>query len=109
VKEPKKGKTALALAADNGHTAIAQALLAKGARAQEKDLEGSTVLIAAVEKGHAATVQALLDKGGDVRTKDENGVPLLLMAADRGHAETVRSCSLKAPMCILKTRMAILS
>ncbi len=58
------GQTPLSWAAENGHEAVVQQLLAKGADIETKDTwYGRTPLSWAAENGHEAVVQQLLAKG----------------------------------------------
>lgn len=71
------GQTPLTFAAENGHKAITQLLLSKGADIEVKCKNGRTPLSHAAEGGHEAVVQLLLNEGADIETKDgENRRPL---------------------------------
>jgi pectate lyase len=63
-------KTALQLAAMNGHKEIVELLLVKGARIDDqKSYPGRTALDYAVEKGHKDVVELLINKGADVNVE----------------------------------------
>lgn len=59
-----QGRTALHMAAANGHTAIAVTLLAAGADACAVNEGGNTPLHWAALNGHVAIAEALLEAGG---------------------------------------------
>ena len=74
-----KGKTALHLAAEEGHKAVVQLLVENGANInaeeQEKPLFGNTrkgrrALHLAAEKGHEAVVQLLVENGANVNAQE---------------------------------------
>ncbi|EFY94395.2 Ankyrin repeat-containing domain protein [Metarhizium robertsii ARSEF 23] len=80
------GRTALLVAAENGHNAIVRLLLNYGANYELKDrIYSQTLLSWAAEKGNKAIVELLLDKGADVKSKDEYGRTPLLIATENGH------------------------
>ncbi|KAI9674017.1 MAG: hypothetical protein M1829_003860 [Trizodia sp. TS-e1964] len=93
-KELKKvdvtGKTALIWAAWNGHEAVVQLLLEKGANVEAKDNDGWTALIRAAWEGHEAVVQLLLEKGANAETKDNYERTALIYAAWNGHEAVVQ-------------------
>jgi len=63
-------KTALLLAADEGHVNIVRVLIAWRSNVNARDNDGKTALIVAAARGHADIVQLLLQHGADVNTKD---------------------------------------
>ena len=67
--------TPLSWAAENGHVATVEVLLAKdGVDPDSKDLYGRTPLLCAANYGHAAVVEVLLAKDGvDPNSKDVDG------------------------------------
>jgi hypothetical protein len=85
-----RGFTALMLATDWGHTAIAAALLAAGAEVDKVDYDGMTALIWASWQGHTAIVKALLAAGADANHWDNDGDTALMLASYWGHAEIVK-------------------
>lgn len=79
------GGTALAFAADKGHTAVVELLLERGANPNSTDrFYNSTPLVWAVTHGHADIVRALLAKGA------EGEAEALMGAAREGHAGIVK-------------------
>jgi ankyrin repeat protein len=58
------GPSALALAAAHGHSRIVEALLARGARSDERDAEGFTVLWQASARNHVRATHVLQERGG---------------------------------------------
>jgi ankyrin repeat protein len=89
---PGDGMTALHWAAERGHAAVAEVLLASGASANaETRIGGYTPLHLASRVGNAAVVRALLDGGADVGATTEHSrvTALHLAAAAVGGAESV--------------------
>lgn len=81
-------ESALAFAAQAGHTAIAKALLASGTDATATTPDGAMPLAAAAQSGHVAMLHLLLEhNNGDVST-DAKGLALLV-AAQCGHLDAV--------------------
>ena len=63
--EDKYGKTALHVAAEKGHAAVARLLVEKGANVGAKDKDGRTALHQAAEWGHGTAVPLLLGEKGE--------------------------------------------
>ncbi len=78
----------ITIAAINGHVAIVELLLSKGA--EIRPTYDQAPLNAASAHGHLAVVQLLVKKGVDVNEKDERGDLPLSDAASGGHAEVVQ-------------------
>ena len=87
-KYKEEGQTPLFWAASDGHEAVVQLLIDKGADIEAKDRYGRTPLSWAAEKGHEAVVQLLIDKGADIEAKNHYGRTSLFWAAENGQ-ETV--------------------
>ncbi|KAH8760351.1 ankyrin repeat-containing domain protein [Diaporthe sp. PMI_573] len=86
------GFTALQLAADHGHLAVVDLLLAKGADANNWGTtenvivdgeRGGTALQLAVARGHSAVTKRLIDGGADVNMTCQNSSDTALQAAIR--------------------------
>lgn len=69
----KSGKTPLACDIRNGHNAIVEMLLGKGASIDMQDSSRQTLLSVAVEFRHKAIVKLLLDKNAKVNERDRKG------------------------------------
>jgi len=90
------GFTPLLFAARQQNGLVAEALLAKGAYVDMRDLkEGSTALITAASKGHTEVVQALLKRGArtDIEKAGSSGksASALSEAACQYHFETAQA------------------
>ena len=81
-KRTTDGKTALAIAAPEGHVPTVKALLAKGANPNLADAGGETPLLAAARDGEAEMVKALLEGKADPNAKDRAGRNALALARD---------------------------
>ncbi|KAK3384603.1 hypothetical protein B0T24DRAFT_716268 [Lasiosphaeria ovina] len=86
------GQTPLSWAAENGHEAVVNLLLERGANIETKDTKfGRTPLICATERGHEAVVKLLLERGANIETKDTKlGQTPLSWAAANGHEAVVK-------------------
>ena len=73
----------------NGETDKVQALLAKGADVNAKDIMGVTALMEAAMQGHTETVKVLLTHGADVSAKTNDGNTALMGAALESHTDIV--------------------
>lgn len=91
------GRTALMLAASEGHINLLELFLDKGSSLETKDKEGLTALSWACVRGRVIAVQMLLDRGSDVNTNDNSGRTPLDLAAFQVNLSLVRtrpvSCS----------------
>ncbi|KAL9598746.1 MAG: hypothetical protein Q9219_004304 [cf. Caloplaca sp. 3 TL-2023] len=82
--------TALHLAAIEGHTAIADLLLARGAYKDVQTRRGSTPLFLALRNRHPKTANLLLDHNVDVSLSDAKGFAPIHKAAENGLADMVK-------------------
>jgi ankyrin repeat protein len=65
------GQTALAVAAEFGHSDTVNLLLANGADPVASDLAPESALINAARQANANKVELILEKGADLKTKNE--------------------------------------
>ncbi len=87
----REGRTALMLAAFNGHSDSVSFLLDKGAEIDHADSIGRTALLYAASGPFPETVKLLIARGADVKTRDkQEGWTALMFASGEGHAETVK-------------------
>ena len=86
----KGGWTVLMRVAGEGHTEIAQLLLAHAADPNAKGFGGETALTIAAEHGHTEIVKALLTKGAEVNAKTEHGSTALHYGSEYGHPDVVK-------------------
>jgi len=90
----KSGKTALILAAEEGHSSIVDLLVKANADKERRVHEtaslyrGCTALLVAAQCGHTAVVAALAQAGADVNAEDKvDEASALLWAMKNGHSE----------------------
>jgi Ankyrin repeats (3 copies) len=90
-KDPGYGQTPLSWAAENGHGAVVELLLATGkVDVDSKDDSDRTPLSWAAGNGHKAVIELLLATGKvDVDSKDDSGRTPLSWAAENGHEAVV--------------------
>lgn len=87
-RKNREGETSLICAASNGHKALVELLLAKGADVEAKDRRhGDTALMGAARNGHKEIVASLLGRGADVNVKDNRGRTALTLAVEEGHTQ----------------------
>jgi len=85
-------RTALMLAAFNGHTGIAKLLISHGADVNMKDSVGRGALMFASTGSFNDTVKLLLEKGADVNTIElQESWTALMFAAAEGQAAVVKT------------------
>jgi len=90
-KKNSEGKTALMLAAANGHLAIVKALITFKADVNIQDEYGETALLAACWNGHEKIVNQLLAAGANPKVVDETGQTALHLASWQGHLAVVET------------------
>ena len=88
----EQGRTALMLAAFDGHSGAVDLLLRRGARVDAQDAAGRTALMYAASGPNAPTVKRLLAAAPavDLRDRDEHFTALMFAAAE-GQEENVRA------------------
>ena len=88
----EEGYAGLHLAAMEGHKAVVQLLLERGADIDSKDKGkfGRTPLSWAAENGHQAIVQLLLERGADIDSKDKYGRTPLWWSVEKVHEAVVQ-------------------
>jgi len=82
-------RTALMIAAFEGHDAIVSLLLKKGADPEAKDVDGWTALVHAAHEGRTDMVSLLIDNGVDVNVKINSGQSVLALAKQDNYEEIV--------------------
>jgi ankyrin repeat protein len=85
----EEGKTGLMLAAANGYTTIARALVSRGAKTNTSDFAGRTPLMMAAMNGDIDTMKLLLSEGANLEAQDNYGCTVLMIAAAEGQTGTV--------------------
>jgi ankyrin repeat protein len=88
--DAKSHYTPLYLAALNGQTEVATALINRGARIGARTPQQQTPLMAACRAGSSDLCRLLLEKGAEARAVDINGVTPLLLASMANHLSVVK-------------------
>jgi ankyrin repeat protein len=84
------GAAPVYIAAKEGHAAVVQFLLEKGAAPEGRAENDRTPLWVAADNGHANVVKVLLEKGAIVDARDDAGITPLARAAQHGYVEVVQ-------------------
>ncbi len=87
------GRSALLVAASEGHAQIARALRAANADVNLADSHGSTALMEAARAGAIGIVELLAEASPDIAAQDQHGRDALTLACQspRAHADTIRA------------------
>jgi len=88
-------KTALMIAAENGHTAAIETLCTNGANLNATTREGKTALMFAAENGHTAAIETLCTKGANLHATTREGKTALMIAAENGHTAAIETLCTK--------------
>jgi hypothetical protein len=91
--QDKVGRTALHLAAGNGHVAPTRALVEAKADVNKHDNLGLTALHMAAENGHAQVIEHLVEAKADVNSQDHVNRTALHMAAEGSSTDKMASFS----------------
>ena len=88
-----KGKSALMLAAGNGHTEIVELLVRNKADVNARDYDMLTPLMHAAQNGHVEIVKLLIRKKADVNARSKEGSTAWMYAVASGHTGCAESLS----------------
>jgi ankyrin repeat protein len=83
------GRTPLSRASENGHEAVAELLISKGADVNA-DNDGKTPLLHAVQEGHEEVAKLLINKGADVNASNYYGWTPLCCAIRNGYQKVAK-------------------
>ena len=83
-------RTALYIAATNGHEGVVRLLLERGAQREAANKNGATPLFIAAQRGHEGVVRLLLEGGAQREAANKDGATPLYIAAQQGHEGVVR-------------------
>ncbi len=90
-KKDNRGRTALGLAAINGHVEVVKALIAGKADLDIKNSDGWTALMLAAQNGHVEVVIALIESKADLDATMKDGWTALMIAALNGHVDILKA------------------
>jgi ankyrin repeat protein len=76
----------LFMAAERGHAAVIELLIARGATVGQRCQNGATAVFAASEQGRAVATKILLENGADAKQARDDGATPVYIAAQGGHA-----------------------
>lgn len=88
--QDEKGCTPLFRAAQQGHAACVELLLANGANCELHTKRHCTPCFAACQEGHLDVVELLARSGADIEVPNEHGTTPFAVAASRGHVQIVK-------------------
>jgi MSHA biogenesis protein MshM len=90
-----KGRTALMVAAEGGHTDTVDLLLSNGAKVNLKDKNGWTALMFAAYNNHLQTAYVLMDWGANPQLKNNAGRTAMQIARSKGNTELIKMVTQK--------------
>ncbi len=100
MRQTPNGYTALTAAAINGHRAVVEWLVAKGADVNAASADGMTALMCAAFDGNPDVIRVLAEKGADVNAKTPDGeVTPLLFAVLANHPAAAGALADKGARC----------
>lgn len=85
-----QGRTALLIAVDGNHAAVAKALIAAGASPNSQAANRDTPWLLAGARGHAEIIAAMIPAGPDLTIRNRFGGNALIPACERAHVEAVK-------------------
>lgn len=85
-----QGRTALLLAVDRNHPAVAKALIAAGASINSQAANLDTPWMLAGARGNAEIIKAMIPAGPDLTIRNRFGGNALIPACERAHVDAVK-------------------
>ena len=90
IREPQRGSSALAIAAEFGHAAVIDALVAHGADVTGKDSGGATALHVAAANGQPQAIERLVAHYAPLDVLTDKGLTALFYAGQMGRTDCCR-------------------
>jgi hypothetical protein len=85
-----RGRTALLVATDTDHPAVARALIAAGADVNAQDAQRDSAFLLAGARGRVEILRMTIAAGADLKSRNRYGGTALIPACHYGHVEAVR-------------------
>jgi ankyrin repeat protein len=98
-RQSELGRTALMLAAQNGHLEVVKVLLQAGVDREKQDKDGYTALMQAAINGRLELVKFLVQTGVDREKRDKKGKTALDLAKTEEIKQLLRSFPPPSPYC----------